>query len=119
LASAIYDEPQALLWDTAGLLVVKYGFAVYGLASRTGELRWTRSSGTPFVAALGSSRLSHVLAQSEVETLAIDEHGDVVWRVAHGDVVAGAELVGGRLVLTSFAGLVSALDARTGQALEG
>ena len=30
-ASLIHDEPRALHWDTAGLLVVAYGFHTYGL----------------------------------------------------------------------------------------
>ena len=30
-ASAIYDEPRALYWDDAGLLVVSYGFHTFGL----------------------------------------------------------------------------------------
>ena len=41
--------------------------------------------------------------------------GEVAWRVAHSDVVTAAELVGGRLVLTSFDGAVSALDPATGR----
>ena len=40
LASPIFDAPAGLAWDTAGLLVVKYGFVTYGLAARTGDLRW-------------------------------------------------------------------------------
>ncbi len=116
LASPIYDEPDGLLWDVAGLLVVRYGFVGYGLDARAGSLRWDRRSGTPFVAVLGSSRLEHVLLQSEVETFAIDATGQVLWRAAHSDVVAGAEMVGGRLVLTSVDGQVRALDPATGQA---
>ena len=30
-ASTIYDEPRGLYWDTAGLLVVAYGFHTFGL----------------------------------------------------------------------------------------
>ena len=62
--------------------------------SRTGELRWTHRSGTPLVALLGSSRLPHLLLQSEVETFALDAEGAVRWRAAHSDVVSAAELVG-------------------------
>ena len=47
---------------------------------------------------------------------AIEPDGTVAWRVAHSDVVTAVELVGGRLVLTSFAGQVSALDPVTGRA---
>ena len=115
-ASAIWDEPSAIAWDTAGLLVVRYGFHTYGLASRTGELRWHHRSATPLLAVLGSSRLRHVLVQSELETFALEADGSVAWRVAHSDVVTGAELVGGRLVLTSYGGAVSALDPATGRA---
>ncbi len=46
----------------------------------------------------------------------MDATGQVVWRAAHSDVVAGAEMVGGRLVLTSVDGQVRALDPATGQA---
>ena len=87
----------------------------YGLEARTGELRWSHRSGSPLVAVLGSSRLEHVIVQAEIETFAIEADGEVRWRVAHSDVVAGAEIVGGRLVLTSYGGLVSALDPATGR----
>jgi outer membrane protein assembly factor BamB len=116
LASPIFDEPTGTAWDTAGLLVVAYGFAAYALEDRTGELRWLHRSGSPLVAVLGSSRLEHVILQAEVETFALEADGEVRWRVAHSDVVAGAELVGARLVLTSYGGLVAALDPATGRA---
>ena len=117
LASPIFDVPAGLAWDTAGLLVVKYGFVTYGLTARTGELRWSHRSGSPVLAVLGSSRLPHVLVQAEIETFALEDDGETRWRVGHSDVVAGAELVGGRLALTSYGGLVSALDAATGREL--
>ena len=117
LASPLFDAPAGVAWDTAGLLVVKYGFVTYGLEARTGVLRWSHRSGSPLVAILGSSRLEHVLVQAEIETFAVEADGGVRWRVAHSDVVAGAELVGGRLVLTSYGGLVSALDPDTGRAV--
>jgi outer membrane protein assembly factor BamB len=115
LASPIFDEPSAFLWDEAGLLVVGYGFLTYAFAARTGELRWSHRSHTPLVAILGSSRIPHVLVQAEIETFAIDPAGEVAWRIAHSDVVTEAALVGGRLVLTSFGGQLSALDPRTGR----
>ena len=116
LASRIYDEPRPLLWDAAGLLVVTYGFIAYALEARTGDLRWSRRSGTPYVAVIGSSRLDHVILQAEVETAAVAADGETVWRIAHSDVVTGAELTGGRLVLSSFGGAVAALDPATGRA---
>jgi outer membrane protein assembly factor BamB len=114
-ASPIFDAPSGLLWDTAGLLVVKYGFVAYALASRTGTLQWHRSTGTPLVAVLASSRLNHVIAQSEVETLALDPTGEVVWRVAHSDVIVDAELVGGLLVLSGWGGATVTLDPSSGK----
>jgi outer membrane protein assembly factor BamB len=114
-ASAVFDDPAALAWDAAGLLVVKYGFHTFGLDAASGELRWEHRSASPVLAVLGSSRLAHVLVQSEIETFAIEPDGTVAWRVAHSDVVTGAELVGGRLVLTSFDGQVSALDPVSGR----
>jgi hypothetical protein len=114
-ASVIHDEPQGVLWDTAGLLLVKYGFAVYALVARTGELSWHWQSSTPIIGVLGSSRLDHAIAQSEVETIALDASGEVRWRIAHPDVVTEAELVGGRLVLTSYSGQLQSLDPRTGR----
>jgi outer membrane protein assembly factor BamB len=114
-ASAIFDEPRGLLWDTPGLLVVTYGFLTYGLVARTGELRWMHRSATPIVAAFGSSRLDHVVVQTELETFALDEGGTARWRVAHSDVVAEAELLGGRLVLRSYEGLLTSLDPATGR----
>ena len=114
-ASTIFDEPAALAWDAAGLLVVKYGFHTFGLDAASGELRWEHRSASPVLVLLGSSRLPHVLVQSEIETFAIEADGTVAWRVAHSDVVIAAELVGGRLVLTSFDGQVVALDPSTGR----
>jgi outer membrane protein assembly factor BamB len=119
LASPLFDDPAALLWDTEALLVVRYGFMTYAFAARTGELRWTHRSGSPVTVVLGSSRLPHVIVQAEVETFAIGPEGEVAWRVAHSDVVTEAELVGGRLVLTSYTGQLTALDPRTGRPAPG
>lgn len=116
-ASPVFDEPSGLVWDTEVQLVVKYGFRVYGFASRTGELRWSHLSGTPIVALLGSPRLDHVIVQSEVETVALDGRGDTLWRVAHSDVIAGAELTGGVLTLQTYGGEVAALDPASGRSL--
>jgi hypothetical protein len=115
LASRIHDEPRGLAWDAAGLLVLAYGFHAYAFEARSGSLRWSHRSGTPLVAILGSSRLDHVLVQSEIETVAVAADGEVRWRVAHSDVVTAAELVGGRLVLTSYGGAVTGLDPATGR----
>lgn len=115
LASTVFDEPEGLAWDAPGLLVVKYGFHTFGLDAASGELRWEHRSASPVLAVLGSSRLAHVLVQAEIETFAIEADGTVAWRVAHSDVVTDAELVGGRLVLTSFAGQVIALDPASGR----
>ena len=114
-ASVISDDPRGLLWDTTGLLVVAYGFHVFGLDVATGEARWAHRSATPIVAILGSPRLAHVIAQAELETFALEPDGTVAWRIAHSDVVTAAELVGGRLVLTSFTGQASDLDPATGR----
>ena len=115
LASLISDDPAGLLWDTEGVLVVKFGFHVYAFTARSGELRWSHRSASPVLVVLGSSRLPHVLVQAEVETFALEGDGEVAWRVAHSDVVTEAELVGGRLVLTSFDGQVRAIDPLTGR----
>jgi outer membrane protein assembly factor BamB len=115
LASTINDEPAGLLWDNEELLLVVYGFHGYAFGARTGELRWSHRSASPVVALLGSPRLPHAILQAEIETFALEPSGEVAWRVAHSDVVAGAELVGGQLVLTSFAGQVRALDPLTGR----
>ena len=114
-ASLISDDPRALHWDSAGLFVVAYGFYTYGLETATGEPRWDHRSATPIVALLGSPRLAHLIVQSEVETFAIEPDGTVAWRVAHSEVVVAADLLGGRLVLTGFAGQVTALDPTTGR----
>jgi hypothetical protein len=117
LASPIFDEPQGLLWDGPGLLVVKYGFVAYGLIGRTGELRWHVACGTPIVAVLGSSRLDHVLVQCEIETVAVRADGSAAWRASHDEVVTEAELVGGRLVTVGYDGRARALDPATGRPL--
>lgn len=114
-ASTLNDTPVAVLWDTASLLVIKYGFHAYGLDARSGALAWSHRSATPILAALASSRLRHVVVQSELETFALEPDGTVAWRIAHSDVVTAAELVGGRLVLTSYSGLMNALDPATGR----
>lgn len=116
-ASTIFDEPRAIYWDAAGVLVVAYGFHTYGLDAATGEVRWEHRSATPLIALFGSTRLRHVLVQSELETFALEQDGTVAWRVAHSDVVTAADLVAGRLVLTGFDGQVNAIDASTGRAL--
>jgi hypothetical protein len=115
-ASLIHDEPRAIHWDTAGLLVVAYGFHTFALDVGTGEVRWEHRSATPILALFGSPRLQHVLVQAELETFALEPDGEVAWRMAHSDVVTAAEMVGGRLVLTGFGGQVSALDPSTGRA---
>ncbi len=114
-ASLIHDQPRAVHWDSAGLLVVAYGFDTYGLDTSTGADRWNHRSATPLIALIGSPRLDHVLVQAEIETFAIERDGTVAWRLAHSDVVTGAELVGGRLVLTGFDGQLNSLDPRTGR----
>jgi hypothetical protein len=119
LASTIYDEPAGLVWDDAGLFVVKYGFHTYGFESRTGTLRWSHRSASPLIAVFGSPRLPHLIVQSEIETFAIEPDGTVGWRIAHTDVVSEAALVGGRLVLTSFGGQASTIDPLTGRVAEG
>jgi outer membrane protein assembly factor BamB len=115
-ASPIFDAPVGIVWDGPGLLVVRYGFRVYALAGRTGELRWSHALGTPLVALLGSSRLPHVIVQGEIETVTLLEDGTVAWRAAHDDVITEAELVGGRLVLTGYDGRLRALDPLSGRA---
>lgn len=115
-ASVISDEPAGVAWDTAGQLVVKYGSHAYGLDARSGSLAWTLRSATPILAVIASSRLRHVLVQSELETFAVEADGTVAWRIAHSDVVTAAELIGGRLVLSSYSGQVNAVDPATGRA---
>lgn len=115
LASTISDEPAGLHWDTAHLLVVKYGFHTYGLGARDGRLAWVHRSATPVLAVFGSPRLPHVVVQAELETFAIEADGRVGWRVAHSDVVTHADLLGGHLVLESFAGERRAIDPASGR----
>lgn len=115
-ASVVSDEPTAVLWDTAGQLVAKFGSHAYGLDARTGIASWTLRSATPILAVLATSRLRHVLVQSELETFAVEADGSIAWRIAHSDVVTAAELIGGRLVLSSYGGQVNAIDPSTGRA---
>ena len=115
LASKINDEPAAQHWDTAGQLVIKYGFHAYGVDARSGALRWSHRSATPLLAVFASSRLRHVLLQAELETFAVEADGTVAWRIAHTDVVVEASMVGGRLVLTGYGGGVNAVDPATGR----
>jgi hypothetical protein len=119
LASMIQDEPAGLVWDDAGLFIVKYGFHTWALESRTGVLRWSHRSASPLLAVFGSPRLAHLLVQSEIETFALEPDGTVGWRIAHSDVVTEAALIAGSLVLTSFAGQVMAIDPATGRATDG
>jgi hypothetical protein len=119
LASTIFDEPSGLLWDSTGLLVIKYGFHTWAFVARTGERRWSHRSAAPILAVFGSPRLDHVIVQTEIETFAIEADGSVAWRVAHSDVVSEAALVGGRLILTSYGGLSRAIDPLTGRTTDG
>ncbi|MGH2466318.1 MAG: PQQ-binding-like beta-propeller repeat protein [Candidatus Limnocylindrales bacterium] len=114
-ASRISDDPEAALWDTTGLLLVTYGFHLYALDARDGTLRWTFASRVPLVATFVSSRLSHAIAQGELETTALDPAGAVVWHVPLTDVVVEAAMVGGRLVLTGLGGSLLTLDPLTGR----
>ena len=114
-ASVVFDEPQGVLWDTHGLLLVKYGFRLYALNGRSGELAWSYASGTPTLAILASSRLDHVVLQSELETFALRPDGEVAWRAAHDDVITDAQLIAGQLDLTTYSGQHLVLDARSGQ----
>jgi hypothetical protein len=116
-ASLIFDEPQGVLWDSAGLLLVKYGFTLYALGARDGAIAWHHTSGTPLVGVFASPALDHLLLQSELETLALRADGTVAWRAAHSDVVTAAELLAGQLVLTSYGGSRLVLDAQSGRAL--
>jgi hypothetical protein len=113
-ASPIYDEPRGALWDEAGLLLVAYGFALYALEPRAGNLAWTYTSGTPIVAVLASSRLDHILLQTEIETIAVRRDGEVAWRAAHSEVIVEAALIAGRLDLTTYTGAHLYLDAASG-----
>jgi hypothetical protein len=117
-ASLIYDEPRGALWDSVGLLLVQYGFRLYALGARSGELAWSYASGTPIVAALCSPRIDNAILQTEIETISLRPNGEVAWRAAHDDVVIEAELVGGRLVLTSYGGRVMAIDPASGRSLD-
>lgn len=115
-ASPIYDEPRGALWDEAGLLLVGYGFYLYALEPRTGALSWAHRSGSPVVAVIASSRLDHVLLQTEIETMALRRDGEVAWRAAHSDVIVDAALIAGRLDLTTYTGAHVYLDAASGRA---
>jgi outer membrane protein assembly factor BamB len=117
LAAPIFDAPQGLLWDTAGLFVVTYGFHVYAFEARGGALRWSHAGATPLVGLVGSTRLDHVLLQSELETTALRADGSVAWRATHEDVITAVELVAGRLVLGTWSGGVVALDPMSGARL--
>jgi len=99
-------------------LLVKYGFRMYALGSRTGELAWSHRSGTPVVAVLCSPSLEHCVVQSELETTALDAQGGIAWRATHNDVVIDAHLVGGQLVLDSYAGRHLVLDPQTGHSAQ-
>jgi hypothetical protein len=115
-ASPIYDEPRGALWDEGGLLLLGYGFVVYALEPRSGTLAWKHTSGSPVVAVITSSRLQHVVLQTEIETIALRRDGAVAWRAAHGDVIVAAALIAGRLDLTTYTAAHVYLDAATGRA---
>ena len=115
LASIIFDEPQGVFWDTPALLLIKYGFVLYAFRARSGELAWTRTTGTPQISVLASARLDHVVLQTELETYALRADGEVAWRAAHSDVITAAQIIAGRLDLTTYGGQHLYLDARTGQ----
>ena len=49
--------------------------------------------------------------------MAVLADGSVRWRVAHSDVIAGAELTGGLLTLQTYGGEIVGLDPISGQGL--
>ena len=114
-ASPIYADPSGALRREAGVLLVAYGFLLYAIEPRSGSLAWTHKSGSPIVAILASSRLDHVLLQSEIETIALRRDGEVAWRAAHTDVIIDAALIAGRLDLTTYGGAHVYLDAASGR----
>ena len=117
LASTINDEPAAQHWDTAGQLVVKYGFHAYGIDARTGraalDATAPRRRSWPCSPRRGSGTSC---CRPSWRRSPIEADGAVAWRIAHSDVVAEAAMVGGRLVLTGYGGGVNAIDPATGRA---
>ncbi len=115
-ASLIHDDPRALHWDTRrrprGRLRLPHLRARDSHRRRSAGSIARRRRSSPCSA---RRRLAHVIVQSEIETFAIEPDGTVAWRIAHSDVVTAADLIGGRLVLTSFDGQVTALDPATGR----
>ena len=75
-ASTIYDEPRALTGTRPACWSWPTGSTRSAWTSTTGEARWEHRSATPLIALFGSSRLAHVLVQSELETFAIEAGRD-------------------------------------------
>ena len=116
-ASLIHDEPRGLLWDTRRP------------ARRRLWLPYLRARGRDRRGALGpplgdaGGRADRFLHGSPTSSSSRSSRRSRSSRTARSrggsptrDVVTAAELVGGRLVLTSFGGQVSALDPATGRA---
>jgi hypothetical protein len=57
-----------------------------------------------------------VLLQTEIESIALRDDGEVAWRAAHADVIVDAALIAGRLDLTTYTGTHLYLDAASGRA---
>ena len=113
-ASAIFDEPRGVYWDVPGLLA--WPTASRSMPSEHAAASW-HGTGEAARRSLRSSRRRGSTTswhRAEIETVALDASGAAVWRVAHSDVVAEAEIVGGSLVLTSFGGQHQVLDPQTG-----
>ena len=115
-ASLIHDEPRALHWDSAGLLVVAYGFHTLrprdgDRRRRAGSIARRRRSSPCSVRRVSPTSSSRPRSRRSPSS----PTGSVAWRVAHSEVVTAADLLGGRLVLTGFDGQVTSLDPATGR----
>ena len=91
-ASVIYDEPRALYWDTAGLLVVAYGFHAFGLDAGDRRAALGAPLGDATDRAAGLSAAGPRPRPVGARDVRDRPDGTVAWRVAHSDVVTAADL---------------------------
>ena len=104
------------IWDSAGLLVVSYGFHTFGLRGRHRRGRLGASLGD---ADRRAARITTARPRRRPGRARDLRHRGRRDRSPGASRIptwsSGAELVGGRLVLTGYAGQLNALDPATGR----
>ena len=97
------------------LAIVEGGTVMAWGRNSSGQLGNGTTTGSALPVAVGGLSEVTAIAAGTDHSLALRADGTVAWRAAHSDVVTEAQLVAGRLDLTTYSGVHLYLDARTGE----